>query len=72
MAAFHVGSNDKTIFQIDGDGVALAAIQALDAEVKQLENQNAEMKAEIRALRTESRRAGRPERVAERAIEPGP
>jgi len=59
MAAFHVGSNDKTIFQIDGDGVAFAAIQALNAEVKRLEKQNADMGVEIRALRSELRGAKR-------------
>ena len=55
MAAFHVGSNDKTIFQIDVDGVAFAAIQALNAEVKRLEKQNSQLGTEIKTLRAELR-----------------
>ena len=43
MATFHVGSSDKSIFQVDADGVAFASIQALDRQVKQLEKQNAEL-----------------------------
>ena len=31
---FNVGGSDKTIFQVDADGVTFAAIQALDAEIK--------------------------------------
>lgn len=53
MASFHVGSNDKTIFQIDADGVAFAAIQALNEQVKRLEKQNAQLSAELAAMRAE-------------------
>jgi hypothetical protein len=51
MEAFGVGSNDRTILQVDADGVAFAAIQALHAEVTRLASQNAELEKEIGALR---------------------
>jgi hypothetical protein len=70
MAAFHVGSSDKTIFQIDGDGVAFAAIQALNAEVKRLEKQNVELAAEIRALRSGRQRGNASPRSEGNGSEP--
>jgi hypothetical protein len=53
MATFRVGSSDKAIFQVDADGVALAAIQALDARVKQLEKQNADLSSQLARVRLE-------------------
>ena len=63
MATFNVGSSDKTILQVDADGVALAAIQALHEEVKQLEKQNAALGRELEAVRGQlarQRAAGSP------------
>jgi hypothetical protein len=56
-AAFQVGAEDKHIYQIDADGVALAAIQALSAEVKQLERDNEDLRAQVRELDGLLRRA---------------
>jgi Chaperone of endosialidase len=42
-AAFGVGKTEKLIFQVDADGVALASIQALHAEIAQLRAEKAEM-----------------------------
>jgi hypothetical protein len=49
-AAFGVGESDRFIFQIDADGVSLAAIQALDAKVDELEAENAKLRATLREL----------------------
>lgn len=40
MATFEVGSSDRTILQVDADGVALAAIQALSERLERLEKEN--------------------------------
>ena len=58
-AAFGLGSNEKTIGMIDADGVALAAIQGLNAK---LETKIAEQAREIAELRKLVM-----ERVAERS-----
>ena len=57
QAAFEVGSTDKSIFTVDADGVALASIQALHAEVvtlrsekERLEDQLQRMEKRLRAL----------------------
>lgn len=47
-AAFGVGENDTSISTIDADGVALAAIQGLNAK---LERENAALREELAALR---------------------
>lgn len=47
-AAFNVGSSDRTILQIDGDGVAFAAIQALNARLTALEEQNRQLQVELK------------------------
>jgi cell division protein FtsB len=61
MATFHVGSSDKTILQVDADGVALAALQALTERVKKLERRNAALERELQELRAQrARRALRP------------
>jgi hypothetical protein len=60
-AAFRVGESDRTISTVDADGVALAAIQGLDqkveeqlkakeAEIKQLKQSVAELKALVNTL----------------------
>ena len=46
-AAFGLGENDTTIATIDADGVALAAIQGLNAK---LEQENAALRAELRGI----------------------
>ena len=50
---FNVGGSDKTIFQVDADGVTFAAIQALDAEIKRLTRENAELRQQIDAVRVD-------------------
>ena len=50
-AAFGLGLGDKTIDTIDPDGVALAAIQGLNALVQGNEERLAEKDAEIAELR---------------------
>jgi Chaperone of endosialidase len=56
-AAFGVGADDKHIFQIDADGVSLAAIQALahrldalTASQRSLERENADLLVKVRRL----------------------
>ena len=51
MSTFHVGSNDKTILQVDGDGVSLAAIKALSQRVKELEARNRSLEDQVSSLR---------------------
>jgi hypothetical protein len=51
-SAFHLGSNDKTILQVDGDGVSLAAIKALSQRVKELEARNRSLEDRVSALRS--------------------
>jgi hypothetical protein len=47
MAAFQVGSSDRTILQVDADGVAFAAIQALNARLEALEERNRQLEHEL-------------------------
>jgi len=56
MATFHVGYNDRTIFQVDADGVALAAIQSLNNQVKRLNHENETLREEIRQVKREMTR----------------
>jgi hypothetical protein len=49
--AFQLGASDKTILQVDADGVALAAIQALHARLERLEQRNAELERELQVLK---------------------
>ena len=49
-ALFGVGSDDRYIHPIDGQGVALAAIQGLMAELELLRQENALLSARITAL----------------------
>jgi hypothetical protein len=53
MATFDVGSSDRTILQVDADGVALASIQALHARLERIESENKELRSSIEALRAE-------------------
>jgi len=49
-AAFNVGPDDKHIATVDEGGVALAAIQGLNAKLKEKEAEIAEMKARLEKL----------------------
>jgi hypothetical protein len=56
MATFGVGSSDRTILQVDADGVALASIQALHARLARLEQRNAELERQVLQLQATSER----------------
>ena len=66
MATFHVGSNDKTIFQIDADGVAFAALQSLNEQVQRLAHENAALRSELAIIRASLARVGRAPRAAKK------
>jgi hypothetical protein len=51
-ALFGVGSDDRHIHPIDGQGVALAAIQGLLAEVEALREENTRLAARLDTLET--------------------
>ena len=51
MATFGVGSSDRTILQVDADGVSFAAIQALNARLTALEEQNQKLLRELEQRR---------------------
>lgn len=59
MSTFHVGSNDRTILQVDGDGVSLAAIKALSQRVRDLETRNRSLEEQLAVLRTRLLRSRR-------------
>jgi hypothetical protein len=52
-AVFDVGADDKHIFQIDADGVSLAAIQALSTRIEALSQAQRALEQENRRLRSE-------------------
>jgi hypothetical protein len=54
-ALFGVGADDRHIHPIDGQGVALAAIQGLVAQVEEMRQENARLAARIVALETGER-----------------
>jgi hypothetical protein len=59
-AAFGVGASDKAIFQVDADGVALAAVQALHTELQALQDENDELRARLAKLEAKvTKRGGR-------------
>jgi hypothetical protein len=49
-AAFGFGDSDKTILQVDADGVALVAIQELNARMEQLAAENRALRARVDEL----------------------
>ncbi len=49
-AAFQVGATDRMIFQIDADGVSLAAVQALHKRVEKLDAENAALRDTVSQL----------------------
>jgi hypothetical protein len=49
-AAFGLGDSDRTILQVDADGVALAAIQALHQRLRELEAKNRKLEARLESL----------------------
>ena len=51
-AAFGVGVNDVSLSQIDPDGVALAAIQALAGQMTEIRTQDSEVREEVSVFRT--------------------
>jgi hypothetical protein len=57
MARFHVGSSEKMIYPTDANGVAFAAIQALDAKVMRLERDNARLGRRLDRLSKKSPKA---------------
>ena len=52
-AAFGLGEGETTITTVDADGVALLAIQALERRTRDLERENARLRAALEALRDE-------------------
>ena len=52
-AAFGLGESDRTILQVDADGVAFAAIQALNARLIELETSNRSLAQRIKQLEAE-------------------
>jgi hypothetical protein len=52
-AAFELGDSDKTILQVDADGVAFAAIQALYQRLQDLETQNRALERRLGAIEAE-------------------
>jgi hypothetical protein len=52
-AAFGVGEDDRHITTVDADGIALAAIQALDERNRQQQKEIAELRAQIAEMRAE-------------------
>lgn len=53
-ATFGVGADDRHIHPLDGQGVSLAAIQALAAELQHVRTENATLAARVTALERES------------------
>jgi hypothetical protein len=49
-AAFDVGATDKAIAKVDADGVALAAIQALQKRTVALRDENEQLRARLAEL----------------------
>jgi hypothetical protein len=54
-AAFGLGTDDRHIATVDGDGVALAAIQGLNQKLEErtqkLESENAELRRELASIK---------------------
>jgi hypothetical protein len=58
QAAFGLGASDRTILQVDGDGVALAAIQALGRKFEKLSAENAQLRQRVRQLEEQAGTCG--------------
>jgi hypothetical protein len=58
-ATFDVGTDDRTILQVDADGVTLGALQALDARLARLRADDAALRRDLARLRAEVRRQKR-------------
>jgi hypothetical protein len=58
QAAFGLGASDRTILQVDGDGVALAAIQALSRKFDKLSADNAELRRRLGQLEAQRAACG--------------
>jgi hypothetical protein len=58
QAAFGLGASDRTILQVDGDGVALAAIQALSRKFEKLSAENAQMRQRLRQIEEQTAACG--------------
>jgi hypothetical protein len=58
-ATFGLGPSERHIATVDADGVALAAIQALNANVEALRRDNEELRTELRRLQSRVRRESR-------------
>jgi hypothetical protein len=59
-AAFGVGASDKSIFQVDADGVVLASVQALHGELEVLQKENDELRERLVKLeKALAKRGGR-------------
>ncbi len=58
-AAFGLAGDGKSIGTVDADGVALAAIQGLNAKLEQLSQENAELHQRLRALESNDQRHGK-------------
>jgi uncharacterized small protein (DUF1192 family) len=65
-ALFGVGADDRHIHPIDGQGVALAAVQGLAEEIAALRAENARLAARLEALDRELRQGASHFRAAER------
>jgi hypothetical protein len=57
-AAFQLGESDKGIDTVDADGVALAAIQGVNAVLADKESEIGNLRAELATQKAESRRTG--------------
>jgi hypothetical protein len=66
-AAFGLGESDRTILQVDADGVAFAAIHALYARLVELESSNRALTQRLRELEMETQQCRVSERSGSRA-----
>ncbi len=54
QAAFGLGASDRTILQVDGDGVSLAAIQSLARRVERLSADNTRLRQRLEQLESQA------------------
>jgi hypothetical protein len=67
QSAFHVGASDKLILQVDGDGVAFAAIKSLNARLARLDEENAALRRELSRLRVDMQQRHRTDKETRHA-----